>query len=108
MQYSQSQIDAYERSGRAMVVLFAGIVLYIALFFWQRGFLPQEGVIQHMSWWKGFFHGFYAGLNFLFNLFSGDKSLDIYQTGAGAWYQFWFLFGLGTLGSGASRASRRW
>ena len=96
---------------RGSVGIFVGlsialIVLLVIGFFWQRGFMPHVGAGE-MAWWQGFAQGVYAVPNFIVNLFDPDKTLEIYQSGAGGWYQFWWLVGAGALLGGGSSASRR-
>ena len=86
-----------------LVILF---ILSIIAFVWQRGFMPHVGAGE-MAWWQGLVQGFFAVPNFIVNLFDSDKTLDIYQSGAGGWYQFWYLVGIGALfGSGGSSSRR--
>ena len=98
---------------RAIVAIIAIIAIVAALiglavvgFFWQRGFMPHVGA-GSMEWWQGLMHGIYVVPNFIINLFTADKTLDIYQSGAGGWYQFWFLVGSGAMFGGASSAGKR-
>lgn len=43
----------------------------------------------------GLLQGYFAVFNFIVNLFVSDKSLEIFQPGAGDWYTFWYLVGIG-------------
>jgi hypothetical protein len=97
------------RSAIAIVAVIAIYVLLIGLavvgFIWQRGFMPHVGA-GSMEWWQGFVQGAYVLPNFIVNLFHPDKTLDIYQSGAGGWYQFWFLFASGAMIGGSATASK--
>lgn len=87
--------------GVGCLVIIALIVLGIVGFFWQRGFMPHIGVGE-MAWWQGLIQGFYALPNFIVNFFVADKTLDIYQSGAGGWYQLFYLIGIGSFFGSAS------
>ena len=82
------------------------LAVLIAGFIWQRHFMPLVGA-GDMEWWQGLLHGSYVLPNFIGNFFSANESVEIFQSGAGNWYTFWFLLGSGVFfNSGRSLSSR--
>ncbi len=86
--------------------IFALLYLFfiIAGFFWY-GFPVENGVEGGLGFLAGFWHGAFAGINLLCQLFGMDTS--IYAVGnSGGWYDLGFLMGIGgisgLLGSSSS------
>jgi len=82
--------------GSADIKTVATMLLLIILafvFFWQLGFLPHTGP-DKVIWWQGFIQGFFAIPNLIYLQFNGDKTLDIYQSGAGVYYTVCWIVGI--------------
>lgn len=78
--------------GQAFVVVISLIALFILGFVAQRNVLPHVGA-HEVPGWYGVIHGMYVLPNLIFDIIENPKNLDIYQSGAGNWYQVGWVTG---------------
>jgi hypothetical protein len=85
-----------------MLVL-VGFALLISGCATQMGFVEAQAATP-VGFWYGLWHGLIAPIAWIVSLFSSDTAIyAIYNNGG--WYDFGFMWGIGTFGWGASKTS---
>ncbi len=85
------------------------VMLFVLLVLASSCATANPAVVEAASapgFWWGLLHGAFAGFAFLVSLF--DPTVGVYEVAnSGGWYDFGFVFGLGTFSGGCSSCRKR-